>query len=331
MTKVLVTGATGALGPRVVAELCLAGYAVRTLSLAASSSELLPETVDIRLGDITNKAAVYAAMDGIDMIVHMAALLHIFNPSPDLRPKYEQVNVGGTANVVEAAIQTGVKRIVFFSTIAVYGHTSGRILSEETFPKPESFYAQTKLDAERIVLQARKGNDQPLGVVLRLGAVYGPGIKGNYRRLLQTLMQGRFIPIGSGYNRRTLVYDKDVVQAVLLALEHPQAAGRIYNVTDGEFHSLTEIIKTMCVALGQRVSRWYIPEMPVKVVAMLVDTIGQLVFRRTPGLRAMIDKYTEDVAVDGRRIQEELGFIPHYDLATGWRETVQEMRNSGSL
>lgn len=327
----LVTGATGALGPSVVGALHQAGYAVRTLSLNTPAPALLPASTEIRLGDITDAATVRAAMAGVDVVVHMAALLHIPNPPAELRPKYEKINVGGTANVIEAAKQCGVRRVVFFSTIAVYGYATGQLITEETVPQPDTFYAQTKLDGEKIVLQARRPDGQPLGVVLRLGAAYGTRIKGNYRRLLQALAKRRFIPIGSGHNRRTLIYDQDIAQAALLALEHPQAAGRIYNVTDGEIHTLNAIIEAMCAALGRRYPRLSLPVGPVRWAAGMLEDVAQLVGRQSPIVRATVDKYVEDVAVDGSRIQRELGFTPAYDLASGWRETVAEMRRVGAL
>ena len=117
----------------------------------------------------------------------MAALLHIVNPPPEMREKYERVNIGGTATVVEAAIKAGVKRVVLFSTIAVYGPSDGSVLNEMSPTHPDTFYAQTKCAAEQIVLNARGADGQPLGTVLRLGAVYGPRIKGNYERLTRAL------------------------------------------------------------------------------------------------------------------------------------------------
>ena len=329
--RVLVTGATGALGPRVVAALHAAGYRIRTFSIDAPQPGMLPDDVEVQIGDISDPQMVQAAMAGCEAVIHMAALLHIVNPSPELRPKYERVNVDGTATVVEEAMAAGVRRVVFFSTIAVYGDSGGQILTEETPPQPDTFYAQTKLEAEKIVLQARGRDGRPLGVVLRMGAVYGSRIKGNYRRLLQALAQGRFIPIGAGRNRRTLIYDRDVASAALLALEHPRAAGRIYNVTDGHFHTIAAIVGTICEALGRKPPRLSIPETPARIAATVVDDISHRLLHRSPNFRAIIEKYTEDIAVDGRRIQNELGFAPHYDLISGWRETVQEMRQAGEL
>ena len=332
-SKVLVTGATGAVGPRVVQALHDAGFRVRTLSLDDPPAGLLPDGVEVCRGDVTDPVAVGAAMQGIEAVVHMAALLHIASPRPPaaLRDQYERINVGGTATVVDAAVKAGVKRLVLFSTIAVYGNTVGQILTEDSPPQPDTFYAQTKLAAERIALGARRSDGQPLGTVLRFAAIYGSRIKGNYQRLLQSLARGTFIPIGDGRNRRTLIFDRDAANAAVAAVRHPAAAGRIFNVSDGQFHALSEIIAAMCDALGRTPSRLSLPVAPIRFAAGLLEDAARIVGRQSPIVRATIDKYTEDVAVDGRRIQTQLGFVPQYDLATGWRETVREMRQMGEL
>lgn len=327
----MITGATGAIGPRVVQELHQAGYPIRTFSVDAPSAGMSPRDVEVVIGDITNEEAVQSAMQGVGAVIHMAALLHIVDPPPEMRAKYERINVGGTATVVNAARHTGVNRVVLFSTIAVYGEANGSIINEKSTTRPDTFYAQTKLAAEQIVLNAQNAAGQPLGTVLRLGAVYGSRIKGNYERLTHALARNRFIPIGSGLNRRTLVYDKDVGRAVALAVSHPAAAGRIFNVTDGTFHTLNDIIDAICAALGRKPPRLSLPLGPTRGLVGLIGKMGQAIGLKPPVTQAMIDKYTEDIAVDGSLIQQELGFVPQYGLTKGWQETVKEMREGVAL
>jgi len=151
-------------------SICLLGCA---FSVDIPTAGIFPQSVEVLSGDVTDHVAVQSAMQGVEAVVHMAALLHIVNPPPELREKYERVNVGGTATVVEAAIKAGAKRVVLFSTIAVYGQADGQVLNEQSPTHPDTFYAQTKLAAEQIFLNARGADGQPLGTVLRLGAVYG--------------------------------------------------------------------------------------------------------------------------------------------------------------
>lgn len=331
LSLILVTGATGAVGPRVVEALSDAGYAIRTLSLNPAPPGPWPRGIEMRLGDITDPNVVHSAMQGVDAVVHLAALLHISNPADELRHQFERINVGGTAAIVEASLKANVKRVVFFSTIAVYGDSHGRVLDEASPPQPKTFYEQTKLDAERIILNAKDTSGLPIGAVLRLAAVYGSRIKGNYRQLLKALAKGRFIPIGKGLNRRTLVYDKDVARAAVLALRHPDAAGKVFNVSDGKFHCMKNIIASMCNALGKCVPRFSLPVRPVRMAAGAIEDVTHIFGRKAAIQRATIDKYTEDMAVDCQRIQNDLKFTPKFDLATGWTETVLEMRLLGEL
>lgn len=323
----LVTGATGAVGPRLVEMLCQAGWQVRVLARQRPPATLFPAQVEICLGEITDPAAVRDAVQGVQVVFHLAALLHISNPSPELRPMYEQINVAGTRHVVEAALAAGVRCLVFFSTIAVYGYNSGRLLDESATPAPDTYYGQTKLAAEGIVLAARCADGRPLGVVLRPGAVYGARVKGNYRLLLNLLRRGWFLPIGDGRNRRSLIYDRDLAQAALLAATHPDAAGGIFNVTDGRVHQMDEIIAAICAALGRRPPRLRLPVRPVRLVAGVAEKAARLIGLASPLTRAAVDKFTEDAAVDGRLLQSHLGFEPQYDLQAGWREVVMENRD----
>jgi nucleoside-diphosphate-sugar epimerase len=328
---VLITGATGAVGPKVLAAFRAAGYSIRTLSLDPPPAGAWPADVDARIGDVTDPAAASSALQGADAVVHMAALLHIANPPPSLQDRYDRINVGGTQAVAEAAVQAGVRRVVLFSTIAVYGKSCGEVLTEDTPPRPDTFYARSKLAAEKIVLAAKDEVGGPIGVVLRLGAVYGPRIKGNYHRLLRSLAGGRFIPIGDGSNRRALIYDKDVGRAAVLAATHANAAGRIFNVTDGQSHSMKTIVASLCAALGRKPPGFALPLAPVLRAAGMLEGALKLIRLRSPVTADIISKYTEDMAVDSGRIRRELGFKPDYDLASGWRETVQAMRRDGLL
>lgn len=323
---VLITGATGAVGPLVVDAFHKAGYSIRTLSLDSPPRDIWPDNTETMVGDIRDIYDVNKAMQGVDLVMHLAALLHIVNPPPTLQAKYEQINIGGTSNVVSAAIKSGVKRVLLFSTIAVYGPSGGRIIYEDTPPCPDTFYAKTKLAAEKIVLGATDINGEKIGTVLRLGAVYGSRIKGNYESLTHALAHHRFIPIGSGLNRRTLIYDKDVAEAAVLAATHPAAVGRIFNVTDGQFHALNEIIESICFALGRKPPRLSLPLGPACFIADLLEKGARVSGLKLPDFRVMINKYNEDIAVNGDLVQKELGFIPRYDLQTAWQETIQEMR-----
>lgn len=328
--RVLVTGATGSVGPAVVRAFTAAGWSVRVFAASAGEPGLLDPDVEMRVGDITDWPAVRAALEGVDAVVHMAALLHETS-APSASLEYERTNVGGTAAVVRASREAGARRVVFFSTIAVYGDLAGSVADESTPPHPNTVYSQTKLAGEKLALQATAPDGTSLGTVLRVAAAYGPRIKGNYRRLVLALARHRFLPVGRGLNRRTLIFDKDLATAALLALEHPDAGGKIYNVSDGQVHMIREVVRAACDALGRRPPRAYVPVPVASIGCRFAETMGRLIDVRPPLNRETVRKYTEDMAVASRRIQDELGFRPAYDLAAGWRATVEALRLAGEL
>jgi UDP-glucose 4-epimerase len=319
----LVTGAGGAIGGALVEHLWAQGYKIKALARQSPTPIRFPEGVEVIEGDITDwRVMGQAAMD-VSKIFHLAALLHLNNPSPEMRAEYQRINVEGTRVVVEAARDTCAERLVFFSTISVYGASErGEVFDEESVLCPDSFYAESKIEGERIVLEDAKA------VVLRVAAVYGPRMKGNYPRLLRALERGRLLMIGDGHNRRTLVHVNDLCRAAQCAAERAEAAGQIFNVTDGRIHTLKEILDAMSAALGKSPPRFSVATRTTRILAGFLEDALRVAGKSSPVNRALIDKFVEDVAVSGEKIQRQLGYDPVYDLVAGWRETVKQMKTA---
>lgn len=325
--RVLVTGATGALGPAVIAALQARGRTVRALVRRRDAAA--GPGVECVEGDLTDHASLARAVHDADAVVHLAALLHIVNPAPALRPRYQAVNVDGTAALVAAARAAGVRRFVFAGTTAVYGATAVPV-DESAPPAPDSWYASSKLEAEARVLAAhRPGAFQ--ATVLRVSAVYGPRVKGNYQRLLHALAVGRFVPIGAGANRRSLIYETDAAEAFAAAVALDAAGPAVFNVSDGTPHSLAAIVAAMCRALGRPAPRFAVPAGPVRLAAGLVSAACRAAGRQPPGAVASLAKYFESSVVDAARAARDLGVRPAVDLDTGWRRTVDALRAAGTL
>jgi UDP-glucose 4-epimerase len=319
--KALVTGATGSIGPSLVKRLLEAGYSVRALSRNPPERGCLPDGVEFFAGDISATMSLEEAVKDVDIVFHLAAKGHVVNPSPTLDTEYRAINVGGTRRLVAAAKKAGVHRMVYFSTINVYGPGDLEKVCDENSPiNPVSIYGKTKAEAERIVLSEMRA------VVLRLAAVYGPRMRGNYRALLAALKKGSFVMVGNGLNRRTLVHMEDVCQAAMLAAGDSAALGRVYNVTDGEIHTFQEIVRVMCSALGRDYPKFQISGYPVRRILGYVEDTLRLCGQKAPVGRFTVDKLLEDMAVKGDRIQNELGYQPKFELETGWKNCVQRMR-----
>lgn len=307
--KTLVTGASGAIGRVLVEELAGRGVDVRA-GVRDPGAVSFPKEVELVAGDLRNERFIREAIRGVSVIYHLAAKLHINDPSEEMRREYEQVNVGATRSLLE---HSACERFIFASTINVYG--TGGPFDELSPTNPEGIYAETKIAAEKLVLE------HPGSTVLRFAAVYGKGMKGNFPRLVEAVRKGRFAYVGSGKNRRTLVHERDAVRAAILCGDASEAKGKIYNVTDGGVHTLEEIIGAIADALGKRPPSIHLQESLARVAFA-----GGDVFLKLAGsekrLTPLIDKINEDIAVSGSLIQEELGFEPRYDLRSGWREVL---------
>jgi nucleoside-diphosphate-sugar epimerase len=327
----LVTGATGAIGPMLIRALCDSGWRVKAVARNAPLPGLLPENVEFIAGDVTQSQFMDSVTDGVTVIFHLAAKLHLFDPPANLENEYERVNVAGAQCVIESAKRNAVRRIVYFSTINVYGSHPGVIPNEDFEPRPAEIYAQTKLRAEQLVLKATRSDGKPIGVVLRLAAVYGPRLKGNYLKLIKALDQRRFFQIGPGNNRRALIHESDIASAALIAASHPAAANRIFNVSDGSNHSFKEILQAICAALGRKPPRLFFPAKPVRALIGMQELAAGILGAHPPITRALLDKYLEDAAVDATRIQQELGFAPQFDLVRGWEYTIKKMKQCGEI
>ncbi len=257
------------------------------------------------------------AVAGMEVVFHLAAKLHINDPDATMRMEYERVNVTGSHTLAKAAAQEHVKRFIYFSTISVYGPSQAGLSHDETTPpQPHTLYGETKYKGEILVL------DTLPATVLRLAAVYGSRMKGNYPRLLRALRQGWYVPIGAGTNRRTLVYETDVASAAVVAAHHSQAEGQIYNVTDGNIYTMNDILVTMSDALGKAPPRWHLPEPPLRHALTMVERGFKLAGKHAPVGPKTLDKLLEDVAVSGEKIQRALSFQPQVSLAAGWQAVV---------
>src|SRR4051794_26392357 len=220
----LVTGATGAIGPAIVRHAASQGWRVRTLTRRPPEPGVLPPDVEAHVGDMTDASVRRRAIDGVDCVLHLAALLHISNADARETAELGRLDAAATAALGRDALAAGVSRVVFFSTIAVYGETARGMATEETPPAPATPYAHSKLASEAAVLELRRGGE-PVGTVLRVAAAYGPRVKGNYRSLVHYLASRKPLPVLPGTNRRTIVFDEDVARAAVLAAGRPPPGG----------------------------------------------------------------------------------------------------------
>lgn len=315
---VLVTGGRGFIGSMLCEQLAERGYAMRitTRSAAAEKRTNVAGIVsESQISHVDASTNWNAALHEVRIVIHLAAHTHaIQEASHTALTEYQRVNVAGTEKLARDAAAHGIRRLVFLSSVKVMGERTGEMpFTESTEPSPEDAYGISKLQAEHAL--ARVAHETGLEVVvIRSPLVYGPGVKGNFLRLMQLVAHGAPLPLVSIENRRSMIYVGNLVNAIILSLESPIAAGKTYLVSDGEDVSTPELIHLMAQALGVPCRLLPFPIALLKIGAALL------------GKRNEVAKLTASLRVDSSRIRTDIGWHPPFTLDEGLKQTARWYR-----
>jgi nucleoside-diphosphate-sugar epimerase len=313
---ILVTGATGFIGSRLTATIRERGGQVRTFGRRAGS-------VDVA-GDLTDAASIAPAVRGCRTIFHLAALVHDRRAGD--RDRHRAAGRDGTAHLIEAASAAGVASVVFVSSLAVYGSTFPKPVSEDDPCHPDSAYGQAKLDAEQLVLAWGAGGRR--AVCLRPAMTYGPGCKGNLPRLMRAISAGWCPPIPVTPARRSLLHVQSLVEVLLLAAADARAAGRIFNVADAETLSTGEMYEVLMRALGRRAPAWRVPLGAFRLAAGVGDLLSRATGRAPFDRRAYATLFGPAVARTAR-LEQDLGYLSPRTFSGSADELVDAFRRGG--
>ena len=304
--NVLVTGATGFTGSHLVQALVQRGDAVTAFVRPTSDRTRLANLdVQFAVGDITDQAALGTAMAGIDTVFHTAAYVELGLVDAE---RMERANVDGTQAVLAAAQATGVKKMVYCSTIGIYGDTQGRLI-DETFQRQQagfsSAYDRTKYRAQQAIdAAARQGFDvvsvMPSGIFGADDPHFGP--------VIQTFCQGK-LKVWAGGDRITgIVHVDDLVAAMILAADH-SPAGEHY-ILSAEELTTREMFQILSQATGIPEPK-EIPPPVVRLAGNILDVIGRLLHWQPPLSRERVHYlYDRCVRVDAHKAREQLGWDP---------------------
>ncbi len=309
---ILVTGANGFVGKVLCSSLIAQGLTVRGIVRQDSS---LPVTT-ISVGSIDADTCWQKVLIDCDVVVHLAARVHVMQETvANPLEAFRKVNVVGTLNLARQAANAGVKRFVFVSSVKVNGEeTTSRPFSELDAPNPQDAYGVSKMEAERQLLALSEETGLEV-VIVRPTLVYGAGVKGNFAQMLRVLHRRIPLPLASVRNARSLVYVGNLVDALVLCVTHPKAAGQTYLVSDGEDISTPELLSRLSQAMGFSARIFPFPIWGLELAANLFDK-GEQARRLTGSLQ-----------IDSSKIRRELGWSPPFTLQQGLQETAKHFKN----
>ncbi len=327
--EILITGGNGFLGRNLVPALQGRGDSVRVLASPTGDTTWLEQRgVAIFRGDIRDSAVLTAAMRGADAVFHLVAQTRKWGPMQD---SYA-VNVTGTENVCRAALAAGVRRLVHISTFTVYNMAIGRPVTEDDplAPLNES-YSMTKAQGDKLV-QRMIAEDHLPAVIIRLGALFGPGDRLNFGRIADRMRVGKGIIVGSGNNAVPFVYITDVVQAFLLALDHERAIGQVYNIGNDQPLTQEQYLSAIAQDIGVAPPHIHVPYYLMYAAAYAAERVATMSGSRIPPVvtRHGVKILGEDSRLSIDKARRELGYAPQMPLREGVRLTVTWYRQQDS-
>jgi predicted dehydrogenase/nucleoside-diphosphate-sugar epimerase len=327
LPKVLVTGATGFLGYHLVLALARCGAQVVALvrDKGRVSAEL-DQHAEIVCGDLRDRPSLEAAMRGVGVIYHCAA---VTNNNISWQT-HQDVNIAGAEAVFKAALKAGVQRVVHASSVIVYGLARpphGDPISETSslpdHPDRWAHYLRSKQAADRLAFDYWREARLPI-TVLRLGILYGPGGRSPDRGLIQ--LGPLRLTIGSGRNQIPYTYVGNAVDCMLLAAISPEAIGQAYNVVDEPQVTPRDVASQSMKITGERSIPVPVPPFLLSGVARLLELRGGLSGSQTPPKlsRYVVRSACRDLHYDTRKVRDQLGWQQAVTLEEGLRKTFAQ-------
>ena len=296
---------------------------MRALARTGSPRPILPDNTQVEWTDIADLCTITdwpKLLDGVTTVIHLAARTHVLHETEaDSLSAYRRINVTATENLAHACAKAGVKRLVFLSSIKVNGEsTTSQPFRATDTPQPQDAYGISKCEAEQALFRIASETGLEI-TVIRPPLVYGPGVKGNFRRLLGIAHRGWPLPLASVHNRRSFVYVENLADAIAACATHPAAAGKTFLVSDGTELSTPQLIRELASRLGARAPLWPCP-------AWLLQGAATAVGRGAEAARLL-----GSLQVDSTGIRSELGWVPPFSAAQGLDQTARWFSGQSSV
>lgn len=307
---ILVTGASGFVGAALTHKLRQSpDIAVRSAWRQAPSAA----ADQFSIGDIGADTDWSQALQGVDVVVHCAARVHVMRDagSAESLARFRQVNVAGTRRLALQAAEAGVRRVVLVSSVKVNGEsTSGRQpYRHDEPPAPQDAYGISKHEAELALWEVARATGIE-AVVVRPPLVYGPGVKANFHSLMRAVARGLPLPFGLTDNRRSMVYLGNLVDLLQRCATDPRAAGNTFLASDGSDMSTGELVRQLARAMHRPARLLPVPSALMQLAARIL------------GKTAVADRVLGSLQIDIRHTCSTLDWQPPYTVAQGLQATV---------
>jgi len=316
LTRILVTGAGGFIGRRLLARLAHSEMEVRATS-RGNPPALIGDGMEWMPADLTDDAEdLHKMCEECDAVAHLAALAH----RPSARESdYHLHNHEATRRLAQAAAEAGVTHFLFISTAGVFGggyppDSDFEGYCEDDPPRPRDAYAASKARAEESLIRIA-GSTAMTGTILRPPLVYGPDVPANFLQLMRGVAGGLPLPLASVNNRRSLMFVDNLCDLIHRVLDRADPSGGIYGVADMAL-SAPELVRVIAGGLSVKPRLFPVPLPVLKAAGTLT------------GRRGMIERLTQSFVIDDSAVRRDFDWQPPVSLEEGMRVTGEWFRNS---
>ena len=308
----LITGANGFLGKALVEYLNKHNVRVRGSIRELNENDDLIDDVFVS-GIINDKTIWTDALENVDFIIHTAARVqNLSEHNSDLISEFRDVNTYGTINLAKQAALSGVKRFVFISSIKVNGESTSidKPFTAADNANPHDSYGISKSEAESLLLELGRKSGMEI-VIIRPPLIYGPDVKANFAALIDLVSKGLPLPFACfTTNLRSMVSLENLVSLIITCLEHPNAAGQIFLVSDGHDLSTADIVSKLSKSCGKY--NIMIP-VPICFLSMVAKIVGKHEF---------IARLAGSLHVDITKTKTLLNWTPPQSVDDGFKKTA---------
>lgn len=305
--KIVVTGANGFIGRALCSYMADLGNEV--MPLVRRPSGISNQCI------VDNDISWTAILKGCDSIVHLAARAHSMQAfKRNNLEAFRVINTNKTIEIACRAVDAGVRRFVFISTIKVNGEGTfpGSSFKPDDFPAPSDPYAISKWEAEQGLLEVAAKTGLEV-VIIRPPIVYGPGVKGNFSALVQWVRSGVPLPLGEIHNRRSMIALDNVVSFIALCADihaSPNAKGQVFLLSDGDDISTSELLRRIAEACGCSCRLFPAPDRLMRFVA------------RFTGTSSYVERLLGSLVIDASKARQMLNWCPPISMEEQLREMV---------
>ncbi len=323
----LVTGGTGLLGSHIVEQLRVRNRPVRALVRPGSDTRWLEtQGVEFASGDVTDLASLRQACKGAEVVYHSAARVGDWGPWDE----FVRITIDGTANLIQAAAEAGVRRFIHISSISAYGYVDGEgLVVDETAPLGANlhrwaYYSRAKVEAERLVWAANEAG-RIRATVIRPSWLYGPRDRATIGRLVQAIRTGKARLIGGGDNRLNVVYSGNVAEAAIAAADTDRAIGEAYNCSNDGVLTQRQYFNMIAEAIGAPPVTKTVPYGAAYAAGFVLEAVGHLLRLKTPPLvtRYAVWLLGRKSFFETRKAREQLHWKPTVTYEVGIPMTVR--------